>query len=220
MRNMRLLFQKDGLGRYISHLDLVRTMQRVFVRAGVAIRHTEGFNPHPYMNFALPLPVGTDSVCELMDFTLLDDTLAEEELCRRLNGAMPGGIRVLQAYEPRTKLRELKWLRVTGELVYDRPVPEAAEALQRLFAAPSLVIRKKTKRGMADCDIRPGIREISLRQTDACRAEVEAVLSAAEPSLSPAHLMAAAQQLCPALAPDFSRFTRREIYDSNGIVFR
>ncbi len=70
MRRTRLLFSKTGRARYISHLDLMRTFQRVFLRAGIRLRHTEGFNPHPYMVFALPLPVGCESDCELLDFDL------------------------------------------------------------------------------------------------------------------------------------------------------
>ena len=45
----RLLFSKTGRAKYISHLDLMRTFQRAFARAGIAIKHTEGFNPHPFV---------------------------------------------------------------------------------------------------------------------------------------------------------------------------
>ena len=58
MSSARILFEKTGPAVYISHLDLVRTMQRIFVRSGVKVRHTEGFNPHPKMTFPLPLSVG------------------------------------------------------------------------------------------------------------------------------------------------------------------
>ena len=45
----RLLFSKTGRAKYISHLDLMRTFQRAFSRAGIQIKHTEGFNPHPFV---------------------------------------------------------------------------------------------------------------------------------------------------------------------------
>ena len=51
----RLLFTKTGRARYISHLDLMRTFQRAFARARIPIKHTEGFNPHPFVSIALPL---------------------------------------------------------------------------------------------------------------------------------------------------------------------
>ena len=91
-KDCRILFYKTGIAKYISHLDLMRTMQRCFIRAGVSIKHTEGFNPHPYMAFALPLSVGCESVCELMDFRLHDDDAVKlDELPGRLNPAMPEG---------------------------------------------------------------------------------------------------------------------------------
>ena len=54
----RILFSKFGRARFISHLDLMRTIQRAFFRAGIQIKHTEGYNPHPFVSIALPLSVG------------------------------------------------------------------------------------------------------------------------------------------------------------------
>ena len=58
--------KKDGL-KYISHLDLQRAVSRIIKRSGIPIRYTEGFNPHQKMVFALPLSVGSESECELLD---------------------------------------------------------------------------------------------------------------------------------------------------------
>ncbi len=67
----RLLFSKTGRAKYISHLDLMRTFQRAFFRSGIQIRHTEGFNPHPFVSIALPLSVGYSSQCEILEFGLV-----------------------------------------------------------------------------------------------------------------------------------------------------
>ena len=64
MRCVRVWFHKTGPIRYISHLDLMRTMTRAIRRSGIDLWYTEGFNPHPYMTFALPLSLGMQSVCE------------------------------------------------------------------------------------------------------------------------------------------------------------
>ena len=58
MSEQRILFAKYGTAKYISHLDLMHTMERAFLRAGIAIRHTAGFHPHPYVSIPLPLPLG------------------------------------------------------------------------------------------------------------------------------------------------------------------
>jgi len=70
---LRLLFVKEGRAGYISHLDLLRTFQRVFLRQGMVLRHSQGFHPHPIISFALPLSVGQESVCELLDLETVED---------------------------------------------------------------------------------------------------------------------------------------------------
>lgn len=115
---MRLRFEKTGRAIYISHLDMMRTMQRVFARAGLELKYSEGFNPHPQISIALPLSVGTGSLCEIMDFRLTSDTELET-LPERMNAVMPEGIRIIEAYEPQRKVSELKWLDVKGIFEYD-----------------------------------------------------------------------------------------------------
>ena len=59
MPKHRLAFSKADTAKFISHLDLMRTFQRSFLRAGIAIKHTEGFNPHAFVSIPLPLSVGS-----------------------------------------------------------------------------------------------------------------------------------------------------------------
>ena len=80
----RLLFSKTGRAKYISHLDLMRTFQRAFARAKIAIKHTEGFHPHPFVSIALPLSVGYSSQCEILEFGLLEGTPYEAACWRAL----------------------------------------------------------------------------------------------------------------------------------------
>ena len=88
---LRLRFEKTGRAIYISHLDLMRTMQRVFLRADCPLKYSEGFNPHALISILLPLSVGVGSVCELMDFQLREEVdLAA--LPERLTAIMPEGI--------------------------------------------------------------------------------------------------------------------------------
>ena len=70
----RVWFKKLGAAKYISHLDLMRTFTRVFRMSGVPIWYTEGFNPHPFMTFAQPLPVGTEALKEAVDIKLTEET--------------------------------------------------------------------------------------------------------------------------------------------------
>ena len=219
MDKLRLRFQKTGRAVYISHLDLMQTLQRGFFRAGYALKYSEGFNPHPLISIALPLSVGTASECELMDFRLKED-MDLAELPARLTAALPEGIEILEAYEFTRKAAELKWLRVRGVFEYDdRDAAVMGEALRKFYARESIVITKKTKRGMGETDIRPAIREIafSVEGTDVA---LEAVISAQEPTLNPDLLADALRQLQPEIAPDFAKFTRLETYDKEMELFR
>ncbi|HHU23191.1 MAG TPA: DUF2344 domain-containing protein [Clostridiales bacterium] len=211
MDKLRLRFTKTGRGIYISHLDLMRTMQRAFFRAELPLKYSEGFNPHAQISIAMPLSVGTASLCELMDFRL-DKDVELSDIPVRLDAVMPEGIEILEAYRAVRKFRELKWLRVRGDFESDN---KKKEQLERFFAAGSIVVPKKTKRGVIDMDIKPAIRSISFSDDG-----LEAVVSVQEPTLNPELLVQALNHLAPALAPEFARFTRLEFYDENMEMFR
>lgn len=213
----RLLFEKVGRAKFISHLDLMRTMQRIFIRAGVEIRHTEGFNPHPYMNFALPLPVGTESVCELMDFDLTGQG-SLPGIPERLNAVSPQGIRVLECYEASRKFKEIKWLDISAVMFYDKEIP-GADQVQALITGPELIMEKRTKRSSAVVDVRPLIHSAAVLPTEGGLA-LRARLAAGEQSLTPAQLISAIAGNAPAFAPDHVSFRRKALYDSDHVLFR
>ncbi len=214
----RILFRKKGRAVFISHLDLMRTMQRVFIRAGVKIRHTEGFNPHPYMNFAMPLSVGVESRCELMEFELAEPAdLAS--LPARLNAVCPEGIEVLEAYESDLKFKYIKWLDIEAQLFYYNEVHRARE-LESFYGRESLTVEKRTKRQTLEVDIRPLIGALEAEDIRPGLVLLRARLAAQEPALSPAQLVSALEQLAPELKPDFVRYKRIDVYDKNMDRFR
>ena len=91
MGKLRFRFEKTGRAKYISHLDLMRTFQRAFLRAGIDVKHTEGFNPHPYISIVLPLSLGSESLCEYLDAEINGRAA---EAVKGLNSALPEGIRM------------------------------------------------------------------------------------------------------------------------------
>ena len=217
MDKLRLRFEKTGRAVYISHLDLMAVMQRAFARADLPLKFSEGFNPHPQISILLPLSVGTASICELMDFRLLEERDLKT-LPDRLTAVLPDGIRALEAYESVRKSAQLKWLDIEGMLEYDTVKPRADE-LDAFFSRPELTIEKKTKRGSGQADIRPAINKIGFSDTGE-GLKLRARISAQEPTLNPDHLINALRQLCPELTPDFAKFTRLETYDADGNIYR
>lgn len=218
----RLLFSKTGRAKYISHLDLMRTFQRAFARAGIAIKHTEGFNPHPFVSIALPLSVGYSSQCEILEFGLLEGT-SYDEVPARLTAAMPEGIVIHECYPAERKLKELAGINYIMNFEYSEGRPQAAEpAIRELLTRDSLVVKKKSnksKKGYTEVDLIPLIRSLHLEcQSDTMT--LDAVLSAQNPGLNPELIRSVFCEEYPEFAPDFVTFHRREVLDADGKVFR
>lgn len=217
----RLLFEKTGNAIWISHLDLMRLFQRAFKRAGLPLTHTQGFNPRPSVSIALPLSVGVESQCELLDFDLDGDDVSCEEIAERLNKVLVSGVRVLDVYENGRKLRELALLSCEVILEYDNGVPTGAEvAIRDLFAGASLVVPKKSKNGIQDQDIVPMIRSLNIRQTGEKMLVMEALICCQNPALNPSQLILAIERYLPDYTPSFSKCCRIALYDQQGENFR
>lgn len=220
MGKLRLIFIKEGRAVYISHLDLLRTFQRVFLRQGLVLRHSQGFHPHPILSFALPLPVGQSSACEVLDFEVVED-MDGKGLPESLNRFMPEGIRAVDCYVPVWPVRDLAKLRCRVDLCYDGGVPAgAAEEISSLLTGESLIIQKRTKRkAMADVDIRPMLHGLELSEEPGIL-RLDATVSAQNPGLNPALLAEAVRTHLPPLAPDFVQVRRLELLDAGDGTFR
>ena len=210
MDKLRLKFRKTGRAVYISHLDLMRTMQRVFSRAGVGLKYSEGFNPHAKISIILPLTVGTASECEYMDFSLVSDWDLEK-LPGLLNPYMPEGIEALEAYEAPQKGSALRWLRVTGRMTGGRD----AAFYRDFFARDEILVTRRSKRGERVDNIAEMLCRADFTDgPDGVLADV--LLHAQEPTLNPDVMM---QALGPD-APEYYTFTRREAFCEDMTPFR
>ena len=217
----RILFEKTGNAIYISHLDLMRLFQRAFKRAGLNLKHTQGFSPRAMVSIALPLSVGVESRCEVLDYELVDQALSFEEIRDRLNATMPAGIRVLEAYDSPRKPKDLTHLDIAIRLEYDNGVPQgAAEAIRALFAREEVIVTKRGKNGPVDQNIVPMIFDLGVNEISGQELELTARVCAQNPSLNPQLMVNAIEMELPDLRPDFTKISRREVIDPNGNIFR
>lgn len=217
----RLLFEKTGSAIFISHLDLMRLFQRAFKRAGLPLTHTQGFNPRPSVSIALPLSVGVESKCELLDFDLYGEKIPNSEIRNRLNTALVDGVNVLDVYDNGSKIKNLALLECVVTLEYDAGIPENAKSkIEALFAQHEVIVEKKSKNGIKEENIIPMIRRLSLSPFDAYTLELHALICCQNPTLNPMQLAAAIEKYLPDCKPDFVRCRRVEIYDTNETVFR
>ena len=216
----RALFEKTGNAVWMSHLDLMRLFQRAFKRAGLHLKHTQGFNPRPSVSIALPMSVGVESVCELLDFELEGQVFSCDQIRDRLNAALVAGVRVREVYDDGAKLKNLALLDCCLTLEYDNGTPAGAAEKIRTLLTTSAVVEKRGKNGPSQQDIAPMIRGLRIEDTDANTLTLSARICCQNPTLNPALIAAAIYRYCPEYNPDHVNYRRIEIYDTEEIIFR
>lgn len=155
-KTLRVKFEKTGKLQYISHLDLLRTMQTALRRAKVKMMYSEGFNPHMKITFALPLSIGIESVCEFMDIKT-DGNVFANDVKENLGKNLPADMKIIDVYEAQNKLTEIKYAEYVIYLDFGENSEKAAEVGRKIFA-DTLVVTKRTKKGEKDVDISPMIK--------------------------------------------------------------
>ena len=214
----RLLFEKRGDSIWISHLDTMRVFQRAFRRAGLLLKHSQGFTPRAIVSIALPLSVGVESRCELLDFELENAAVVTPEI---LNNVLPAGICVLEILEKGRKIKELTHLKAHLVLEYDNGVSaDLAERIAAFFRQETIMIEKHSRKGKTETNIVPMICNLDVQQRDGHTLDMQVLVCAQNPSLNPQLLITALELYAPELAPDFAAISREELYDAQGEVFR
>ena len=157
-----MFYQKKGRAKYISHLDINRLMQRVLKRAGLPVWYTEGFNPHIYLTFALPLSLGYESDFESMDFRLTEE-MDFQEVLDILNQNMPEGISVTKIAEPQRKPTDIAYADYTINIkAEDYSSDKLSHLFESFYASDSIEVIKKSKRGERTVDLKPDIALMSI----------------------------------------------------------
>jgi radical SAM-linked protein len=219
LKSVRIWFKKDFECRYISHLDLNRCMLRALHKSKIPIWHTEGFNPHPFATFPLPLSLGFRGVNECMDVKLEDDEFSFEEIISRLNSCLPRGIRVFDVTEPVMKAGKIAYaaftMKISGERTSSHTI---CEQLKELFAYDAIELEKKSKKGMKTVDIKPAIKAFELNERFDY-AELNITLSAgSNDNVNPNLIMNALKKYFSA---EYEvDITRNDLYNSELELFR
>lgn len=223
-RIVRLGFTKHGPIIFTSHLDLQRTMMRILARADLPLWYTQGFNPHAKLVFALPLPLGCASECELMDIRFEGD-MPCEEILRRMRGATVPGLEFTSCYPAKEKFAGI----ASADYTITLRLPGAGSVTEReladFLAEKPIMTVKKTKSGEAEVDIAPLIRAASVSRGDGSLVIDARLAAGSTDNLSPELLMSVILARFGVRArrssegADYS-IVRREIYDAEGKKFR
>lgn len=145
MREVRLRFSKIGRLKYISHLDINRAMARALKRAEIPLWYTEGFNPHPYMSFSLPLSLGVESLCESVDLRIVGE-ISNKEIKDRLNKVLPEDLKIIDVYDDFRDNSEIAY----SDYVYKFEFKDndlALEKIKKVLSSDEILALKKGKKG-------------------------------------------------------------------------
>ncbi len=202
LSNYHIVYERSESVKYVSHLDFVRMFGRAIRRAEIPIAYSEGFNPHPLLTFALPLPVSHTSECEILEITLAEE-LSPQEIMDRLNKALPLGVRITEVIEGKSLMKKL------DNALYVVKAERLPESVDDFLNRDTILIEKKTKSGIKETDIRPDIKEIKLFPDRA-----EMVLSAgSRANIKPEVIVLAMNKYIEGYDSGECSFHRKNIYD-------
>ena len=146
MRCVRVWFKKMGMSRYVSHLDLMRAMTRALRRAEVPLWYTEGYNPHPYITFALPLSLGMESLCESMDMRIEGES-TNEDIFAMLKDNMPPGIEIIKVSDPLYDPKKIAFGEFDIFFDCEKNSNETVDLINDMLSKDELIVQKLGKKG-------------------------------------------------------------------------
>lgn len=219
---VRLRFFKRGSLSFIAHLDLVRTLTKSIARAGIPVRYSEGFNPHPRLSFSSAMSIGLESDCEFLDIRLTK-TVDPALMMQAFNEALTSEVQATEAYLPETKFTDIAYSSYEICITTEGASEALAAACERAFEGP-VVVFKRSKSGDKDTDISEGIRSVSVTAEEGSIL-LRAVLKADNAGfINPEYLVTHLKNTCGILAgnPLRERYTvlRTGLYFADMTPFR
>jgi radical SAM-linked protein len=186
--NLRAVFSKDQEAKFISHLDLQRTLERALRRARIPVRYSQGYNPKPRFSVASALMLGAAGDNEIMDIHL-DRPVEPGQFVDRMNGSLTPGIRFRAARalpegaKDAASLVKAARYRITFG---DRELP-LGELVSRFVSSDTVMVQKHTKEGTKTVNARPVVLEMASRSS----AEVDVLLDVSVPTVKPSEIAGA-----------------------------
>lgn len=213
--DVRLFYSKTGSAKYISHLDTMRAFQRAFRRCReLDFWYTEGFNPHLYLTFALPLSLGYESGAETVDFRLASH-VPYREVVEKLNAVLPAGFKAYKAAKPVMNAKVIRFADYNISFTADGIDPEVVLAeWYRCFTRENVTVKKVTKRGAEDVDLKAGekIKLSKLKQFENRFCFKARLVSGVELNINPNLVLQAFKEFCE-IEPQDVEIKRVAVYN-------
>ncbi len=218
MKTVRIWFKKTGSARFISHLDLNRCMARAVHMAKIPLWYTQGFNPHAFLTFALPLSLGMTGERESMDIKIDETKITEEEILSRLHKALPPDLPVFAVTEPKMKPGKIAFASYTLRMEPENGgLSEFQQKWQDFLAQDKILTEKKSKSGMLTLDIKPDIKNMQLREEEGCLVSDFFLPAGSEYNVNPSLLTEAFRRQTG--EEFYCEYIRRCLYDASMKIF-
>ena len=202
-------YGRDDRVKFISHLDFVRCFHRAVRRSALNFEFSQGFNPHPVMTIAQPLPVCVTSESEYMKVGFVTD-MSDNEIKDELNRSMPPGFTVYKV--KRVEGKEIDLTKINKAEYITEIECETPCEIEKLLDEKELVVPKKTKSGIKDSDIRPHISELeNLGFSDGVMTVRMIVSCGSDYNLKPQTVVDAAEKYIEGFMPTFSVSHRKQM---------
>ncbi|MCH5138191.1 DUF2344 domain-containing protein [Clostridiaceae bacterium UIB06] len=165
-------FSKESNIKFVAHLDLMRTIQRMMKRSGLPIQYSKGFNPHINLSLAQPLAVGVYSSGDYMD-AAFEEELDENLIIEKLNASAPSGIKVFEAKKIKEEQNKKVFKSMAAidaakyriRIKYNN-TESLNEDIEKLLGIKEWNTIKKTKSGEGEVDIRPQVKDLDYNVVD------------------------------------------------------
>lgn len=202
---VRVVFTKLGDLQFFSHLDLQRTWQRVLVRASMPMWYTKGFNPHSKIVFGVPLPVGSESLCEMVDLRI-DRLISCDEIRDQLNAELTDEMQVMRVYVPNSKYTEVAYAEYEITLHTGDLADSLCEKINEMFStdAEPIIMSKRSKSGEKEINILDLVKDVSASALGEEARISTTIAAGSQENLNPEYLVTAMRQKLGILAEDAS----------------
>lgn len=223
MRAVRIWYKKYGTAKYISHLDLYRCLSRAVRRAGIPLWYTEGFNPRPYINILLALPLGQQADCEPVDLKI-EGEIDDDEIVERLNCVLPYGIKIVRAGAAVETAKEIAFARYDISLTLNSKsdAEDFAAGTVRLIEGGMLLAEKAGKKGgrriIKQINLCESIAKLNV-SADNNTVHMEAVLSAGNTANLNPDLLTGALEKALEIKCEYTNIVRRALLNQNFLNF-
>lgn len=219
MNSVRIRYKKSGLVIYTSHLDMNRCFTRAVRRAEIPLWYTEGFNPHPYLNFLLPLPLGQSGEKEPIDIKIEKD-IPLEEIKNRLNSVLPEGLEIVSVTAPVNKVSEITEARylIDAEFSSEGEAEGLAAGVKSVIESGILNAEKRSKRGIKTVNLCEFIGDFKAT-AQGCSVTIDTCLATGTERNLNASLLADSLLAEFGAEPEKLSIVRKEIYTAGKKIF-